>query len=728
MEEIYKFSDDMPGRNAFRDDKLGFRPFASRLAKVLLSMDAPNGYVIGLHGVWGSGKSTALNFVRQHVEKHNQEIERPEEQVVLIEFQPWLISGHQDLIGAFFKVLSERLPVLSEQPSNLLGKLQSVGKKAGDPIIDAAAAIGALFDPTAGIGSKAVATVAKSTLKDRLDRWQAIPSLQSSYQTLVVKLAQQKRRIVVFIDDVDRLSQDEIRNMMQLVKSVGRLPYVTYVLAYDRRIVWAALDREDSTHEGPRFAEKIIQHELELPRPTQNALLRVFDSAARDFLDGIESNERLHRIVLHGLYNWIATPRDAIRLANAIKFSWGAIRGEIDPHDLLAMEGLRVFDYDTFQWLRKNRGFLIGDDLTMLNDDERKKIASKLRTQLTENDKNYVIELLANLFPGREKELRGGLQHHGEPYYSIVKRGGVGAAQGYDAYFSLFPPEGEISKSAADSLASRLDDREYIEQMIVETFGNADRKGEPLVGSFLAQLHYRMLGNSNIKPTTQLLAALMATGDKIVSIEWTGRWFAAPAYIGLSGLLREMVKRWGQEMALQEFCTVAKDGSPLMSSFLLAQVSPSLASQGADRDGLLTEDQANELAAVVQERIRDAIGKKALHTLPDLWPVFQVWRQVAQSDEIKNWVSETLSNHPSLLAKLPIFRTRSASGDGVDYSLGSKPDPSLFQMEDLVSAANELVANEETDKVTRAKAEAILRGVRDGIPDYATDGVADDDQ
>jgi predicted KAP-like P-loop ATPase len=66
-----KFSDDSPKKNPWSEDRLGYKPFAERIAKAVLNLHAPNGYVIGLHGAWGSGKSTALNFVQAFLEKHN---------------------------------------------------------------------------------------------------------------------------------------------------------------------------------------------------------------------------------------------------------------------------------------------------------------------------------------------------------------------------------------------------------------------------------------------------------------------------------------------------------------------------------------------------------------------------------------------------------------------------------------------------------------------------------
>src|SRR5262249_49780120 len=93
-------NDDVPKTNPWGDDRLGFKPFAERLFKVILKLHVPDGYVIGMHGEWCSGKTTALNFVRAFLDKHNQEAEDQKDRVRIVDFQPWIVSGHQDLIAA----------------------------------------------------------------------------------------------------------------------------------------------------------------------------------------------------------------------------------------------------------------------------------------------------------------------------------------------------------------------------------------------------------------------------------------------------------------------------------------------------------------------------------------------------------------------------------------------------------------------------------------------------
>lgn len=82
----------------------------------------------------------------------------------------------------------------------------------------------------------------------------AEPTLQAAFQDLVGRLRKSGRRFVVFIDDIDRLEPAEIRAIMQMVKSVGQLPNVVYVLVYDRRIVWRALGESEQRKGGePHF-------------------------------------------------------------------------------------------------------------------------------------------------------------------------------------------------------------------------------------------------------------------------------------------------------------------------------------------------------------------------------------------------------------------------------------------------------------------------------------------
>jgi predicted KAP-like P-loop ATPase len=465
-DDILKLSDDAPKQNPWQDDRLGFMPFAERLSKVILSLEIPNGYVIGLHGEWGSGKSTAINFVKAFLDKHNVEAENEAAQIEILDFQPWIVSGHQDLITSFFKVLSEKLP--GAKRSGWIDRNLRRVRRGADPILDAVATVAVVIDPSGGIVSKTAAKVAGSSLNSAIDRFLEEPSLQAAYNKLHALLCDKRKRFLVIIDDLDRLQKEEIRSVMQMVKTVGRLPNVIYLLSYDRDIVWSALDEGIAAErDGPNFGEKIVQQEVELPRPFRDDLLEILDSEVAFLTGPTPNNARWQIMVQDGVRRWIRHPRDVQRLANAVKFSWPSLEGEFDPQDLFIMEGLRLFDERVFDWIRWNRDWLFSEGrgrFLMADESVRKAGLTPLIEKIPEQHQEQVMRLLASLFPSRSK-LFEGMSFGNENHSDVVRRRGIGCEAGYDTYFTLYPSPNEVPKHVLDLLVGKLDDRAFLVEL-----------------------------------------------------------------------------------------------------------------------------------------------------------------------------------------------------------------------------------------------------------------------
>ena len=329
----YTFGDDTPRTDPDKHDKLGYAPVAKRIAEIVHKIEAPQGYVIGIHGKWGSGKSTLLNFVVRYLSDK-------EDPPTHVNFKPWIISGHQDLISAFFKIISETLDTDKTRCARIRKRLFRIFRGTTDNIVDTAATIAVTIDPSSTPVVRFANGALKTSVRNLVDSFTEEPSLQKAYDRLHQLLQKTNRRFVVTIDDLDRLTNSEIASIMQMIKSIGQLPNVVYLLFYDRQIVWTAL-RNASTPSAPGFAEKIVQQEIALPKPPRGALLAMLDEETSFLIAPTEASSRWSFIVRSGVHRRIQTPRDVIRLSNAVKFSWPTLQGEVDAHDLLAMEGLR---------------------------------------------------------------------------------------------------------------------------------------------------------------------------------------------------------------------------------------------------------------------------------------------------------------------------------------------------------------------------------------------------
>ena len=102
-EDLNHLSADKPLSNPDHD-QLGYSPFAENLSKSIYKMAPLEGFVIAIYGQWGSGKSTVLNFLEYYL-KQMPENELP----VVMRFNPWWFSGHEDLTMRFFDQLQAAL-------------------------------------------------------------------------------------------------------------------------------------------------------------------------------------------------------------------------------------------------------------------------------------------------------------------------------------------------------------------------------------------------------------------------------------------------------------------------------------------------------------------------------------------------------------------------------------------------------------------------------------------
>ena len=213
-----------------------------------------------------------------------------------------------------------------------LGKLCSRVAPSG-PLLGAAAGAATGNPILGGIASSAPRLIGNLINTDESD--------ESLQQDVATALETSSRRFLVVIDDIDRLSPDEALVIFRLVKSVGRLPNVIYLLAYDRITTEKAVKRRYPS-EGIHYLEKIVQADFDLPEANQHELTRMLECQIAEILGDVESDSQVH--LGNVLYSVVApeirTPRDVLRLSNALEVAYPAVRGEVDPTDFGNLMGI----------------------------------------------------------------------------------------------------------------------------------------------------------------------------------------------------------------------------------------------------------------------------------------------------------------------------------------------------------------------------------------------------
>ena len=92
-DECVKFLPDVPESNG--QDILNRRGFAERLASKLVDYKDPDCLIVGIHGPWGSGKTTFLGYLESKLSTNGED-------VIIVHFNPWNFSTVDQLIAMFF--------------------------------------------------------------------------------------------------------------------------------------------------------------------------------------------------------------------------------------------------------------------------------------------------------------------------------------------------------------------------------------------------------------------------------------------------------------------------------------------------------------------------------------------------------------------------------------------------------------------------------------------------
>jgi len=329
-------------------DRFGRWPFAARIADTIAERSGSETLVIGVYGRWGSGKSTVLNFIKKRLETRDD--------VVYATFNPWLFASTEQLLNEFFSLIAETLTRHLKTPVEKLGDFLSRFGRAASGVSVAAGAGG--LDPSALIQGVA-GLLGSVDMADMRKRVNAV-------------LRESKKRVVILIDDVDRLDVEETYLLFRLVKLVADFENTTYILAFDEQVVAAALSRRypEQQRFGEGFVEKIVQMPLHLPPARLDLVHRVIFEGIDELLNREKLTLEIEDVVrfrsaFDDLGLDIATPRAATRYLNAIQFAVPMLKGEVDLVDLLLVEEIRVALPSLYQWVSRNKKLLTEPSLTL---------------------------------------------------------------------------------------------------------------------------------------------------------------------------------------------------------------------------------------------------------------------------------------------------------------------------------------------------------------------------
>ena len=377
------------------EDELGRIPFVDSLADSIRSLPFPEPFVFGLFARWGGGKTSILNLIGNRL--------RPESAILLVSFNPWYFSGADTIIRGFFATLSETI-----RREYAIPDFRQLLSRYSSALTAGARRFGFDYD----FASRRPPEELRDDLEKRL-------------RTI-------DRRVVVLIDDIDRLKPEETRTVLRIVGLCARIKNLCFVLAMDDQLVTRAIATEgiDSA-----YLEKIVQKPVYVPPPNQDRIDRYFlfsdppgpeahRSAVDRLLDSLEQNApnphdfqcqrkdfdaNIVSFYHKTLRIQFQTIRQVKRLLNALAADLPPVVNDVNLYDFFLLEVLKVFYPDVVQDIWTDRHVYLsgwGADPILLLDpfigsEGTKKRAKIIDTKLRDFDKHgpVVEAVLEALFP-----------------------------------------------------------------------------------------------------------------------------------------------------------------------------------------------------------------------------------------------------------------------------------------------------------------------------------------
>ena len=449
-------------------DKLGRKGFAEALADRIRDWNGHESLVISLCGEWGCGKTSLKNMILEALNKGRRS------KVNFLQFHPWEISGHASIAEVFFRELggalntqstaepaakaaAERLTLYSKVASfgatslKVVGKTMALTGVPGGPVLEA-------MGDAAQTASEVTSAASEAQSKIRPSEE---PSLSEVKRLISCDMRKLKRPLLVVIDDIDRLTTDEIREVFQLVKANADFPNLIYLLLFDREIVAGALD-SIAGGRGYEFLDKIIQVLFHVPQPSMKSVHQVLFAGLDAQLGEAGVGERWETPrwsrVWPDLSFYFTNLRSVYRFLGSFVFQVSQMQSgktfELNPLDLIILETLRLFEPALYEALPSRREVLTTGSIPRVygEKEQEKALATEQESLLAiakEPRRQSLREIVAALFPA----LFG---HKSHDSFAIQRQLRVGHKDYFDRYFTMSLATDDVPQADIDALREQF--------------------------------------------------------------------------------------------------------------------------------------------------------------------------------------------------------------------------------------------------------------------------------
>ncbi|EGK8038105.1 KAP family P-loop NTPase fold protein [Campylobacter lari] len=448
------------------EDLFSRRENATALAKIIKSYQDEDSISIGIIGDWGSGKTSFVNMILEEL--------KDDENFIIINFNPWNISTRKQLISDFFTKLAKEIrkaPFPKIKIKNLKKIYSHFKFKFFSEVSQNLEDLALLFKMSSYVIADPVTSVAMSKTSNAISDFnksliaekKGLDEIKNKINTALSNI---DTKIIIVIDDLDRLADTDIREIFQLVRSIADFKNTMYILAYDNEIVTTALDKIQKD-KGERYIEKIVQVPIVLPKLNKADLTAIFMQKIEQFsftYEKIDKNEFIENLNTNHFAGAFENIRDINRYLNVLKFEMSAIKQELYLYDFAVITLFKVFEPKFYEFIYNHYEIFAGATSEGYGYEEQnlsvKKMIKEQIESLNKLKKEVIRKLLISIFPRIEwLYKREFYTSKNKVEYTYKNR--IASSEYFQDYFVLNLAEKVISKETIENILNAKLYKEY---------------------------------------------------------------------------------------------------------------------------------------------------------------------------------------------------------------------------------------------------------------------------
>ncbi|QRA41912.1 P-loop NTPase fold protein [Chryseobacterium cucumeris] len=481
-----------------KDNELGpgFSKTVKKIETIVNENNFVTSYTIGINSEWGGGKSTVLAMLKKRFEDNQN--------VAIIDFNPWMGFDEKVFVKDFFNSLSEALT-----ENNISSDISHYSEEL-------------------------INVTDNSLLKSIKAIFFREKSLENHFNNINEKIKLLNKKLIIVVDDIDRLDKEEVFQLLKLIRNTANFSNTFFIVAYDREYIISSISGVNE-YLAVNYLDKIINTELTLPYYDRNILKEIFKNKliekigeeyrirvtyALDMGMGYSQTFDNNENILNDFTIWISNIRQIKKMINSIYINFNGFFNEINFTDLIYLELLKLHHPYLYKSIYNKKDIIFRETkgklyLEKINKDPEEGMDNTVfgrilkdycnGRKIGDNDKESIYSIFTNLFSIYKNNMMINLDRGND----LDEKLSISYSSKFERYFAQYIFRGNISENDFNVLLNIGENERR--KMVIDLIDNGKEKD--LKFRFLTDFSYK--NKQEFENTIKTILQLVNTNSRI---------------------------------------------------------------------------------------------------------------------------------------------------------------------------------------------------------------------